>query len=243
MLIEVLGVKADLSPAAAIRSELASRLTYWSALQIAQGDFGSEVKKCGVDEACIGTILRNHGIELGVLVVANGTMSPGLISAALIGAGGSSEQEFWTAPVSSPAVVSEIADRVEKLLLGAGRVKGGRILVKLTPASAELSLVSSTNREAEALDRGTYVVPEGIYRAVARGEGLVPQSRELRAVVGQDTEVTIVLNAVEPVPIWHEWWLWTGLGVLAAGAATAIVLSQPTIECLCLSFEGTSCDC
>jgi hypothetical protein len=67
-------------------------------------------------------------------------------------------------------------------------------------------------------------LPAGDHAVTATHEGYGPASTHVVLVAGERKE--LVLDPIAPTPVYKRWWLWTTLGVVAAGAVvTAVTLT------------------
>ncbi|HEX6244318.1 MAG TPA: PEGA domain-containing protein [Polyangiales bacterium] len=135
----------------------------------------------------------------------------------------------------------------------------GTLRVRTQPAEA---LVSVDGISVTPAADGSMLLEVGDHVLEVRATGFVTQRRELQVRGGQDESVEIALAAIElqpeevaaaspaaqrPAsapgktarkPLYKQWWLWTAVGVVVAGAATgtAVALSSDKTT----SYEPTS---
>jgi hypothetical protein len=64
-------------------------------------------------------------------------------------------------------------------------------------------------------------LPAGDHAVTATHEGYGPASTHVVIVAGERRE--LVLDPIAPTPVYKRWWLWTTLGVVAAGAVVTAV--------------------
>lgn len=98
----------------------------------------------------------------------------------------------------------------------------GTLQLDVTPLDAEVRIDDVLHEGAGALRTYSLSVGEHIVRVGAEGFVAVRQSVDIAA--DRPTDVAVVLSAQdlgpveEPTPVWKSPWLWTGVGVGAAGA-------------------------
>lgn len=134
---------------------------------------------------------------------------------------------------SVKALDTELRVETEQLL---ARARGfvGRVAVRVDPGAAQV-LVDGLR--VDAGPGTTLVLPVGEHVVEVRAEEFHPERRRLRVRGGGTQQVVITLKrVVAPRPVPHDAprslyknpWLWTAVGVLAAGGAVgAALLFQP----------------
>lgn len=114
-------------------------------------------------------------------------------------------------------------------LLSMARGYVARYTITLVPKSARLTLDGS---EVALGPGGVLFVPVGSHTFEARAPSHRPLSRAIHVLGPGDATLSLILSRrpaeaeveAEETPLRRKWWLWTGLGVLAAGAAAGLVL-------------------
>jgi hypothetical protein len=112
-------------------------------------------------------------------------------------------------------------------LLSMARGYVARYTITLVPKNARLSLDGS---EVALGPGGVLFVPVGPHTFEARAPSYRPLSRAIHVLGPGDAALSLILTQraaqaeAEGTPLRRKWWLWTGLGVLAAGAAAGLVL-------------------
>ena len=75
----------------------------------------------------------------------------------------------------------------------------------------------------------------GGHQVVVTAPGYAPYRSELVVAAGQARELIVTLDLPPPPPgdtrpVYRRWWFWAGVGVLAAGAGTVLLLPEHTQE-------------
>lgn len=174
-------------------------------------------------------VVRVHGEPAGAEVRLRGVVVGRIpVSGALRANAGKAELE-----VSMDGYTSH---RATVDLPPGGAYEGHVRLVEVSPRGT-LMIRSSTERARVAIDGAPYgTVPYegrisvGSHRVRLTKDGYDPEEVVVDLVANQRREVD--LNLTRNMAIYERWWFWTGIGVLVAGAATAVVVAatRPSAE-------------
>jgi hypothetical protein len=193
--------------------------------------------RCGADESCIADELRSGQIDIGLVVVVNTEVAPGLVSMRAIDAASASTRAKGSGSLGAEG--AEVLRRLaSKLLDELGHREAAKLRI-VSEAAIEALAIEPPPLKQIAPDR--FFVAPGAHTIEAIGATKIT----IEARAGAETEVH--LTPVASPSIVESPWLWIAVGgaAIAAGAVTAaIVLAQPNDLCVCLGRPGDPCpDC
>ncbi len=198
------------------------------------------VKDCGPDVGCMASRMRRFRARLGLIVVLDRTLSPGVLSLQLVDTDlaqlvGDSLDELGR----STSALELISERAGALLEQAGYVESGRLVVAVDPPAAQIVVQGGPNPDLGSAN--VFTLRPGRYVVTAHHPGY--DSAESTVELTSGTHRQVELTLVEQTSVWESPWLWVGIGVAVAGGITAatIAATQPAPR-VCFSFEGRECD-
>jgi hypothetical protein len=188
----------------------------------------SRVADCGSDLACVGEILRRAGYSLALraVLVSAATDRP-LLTIELIDTTVSKRIGGSTVEIRGADPLVEIRTEAEQLLNDAGIGVGGRIVARVTPADADVQLLTGN-----ASDPGRpkqFTVPAGRYVVRARREGFEPKDAEVVVIAGREQAVGLELREIPGESLFSSPWFWIAAAgvVIAGGASATFVATRP----------------
>lgn len=197
------------------------------------------VADCGTDDGCIASKLRMFDARFGLVVVLSFELEPPVYRLQLLDTdlGRSVGERVGEAGAD---VLSDLTREADELLLEAGLVERGRVVVEVEPPDAQLVL-----RGGGAPDRGTpnvFTLEPGRYTIEAQAEG--HEAGRLDFEIKSGASQTVTLTLAEETSVWASPWLWIAIGaVVVGGTAAAVVVGQSPERCLCTTIDGRGCGC
>lgn len=198
------------------------------------------VRDCGSDVACIAGALRLARIDLGLRVIANFALEPPLLTFNLIDGQGERVIAETLAELDERPLGELLTAQTADLLHRGGYRPGGRIALSVRPIDAAVEIEPPASQRV--------VVRPGIYSVTASKEGFVPKTIDLNVTAGAEATAEITLEEVPPEPsILASPWLWTAVGVVVIGTATAVLVAtdpfskDPTTGTVCITTADGSC--
>lgn len=190
--------------------------------------------ECGADERCVAGELSAAGVELGILVVINTQLEPALLGVKLIDTRVLGVLAESVGQLPAELIAAELGPRTSVLFERTGHALAARLWVHVAPASASITVDGMPSSSASFVAPGRHVI-----EAAAAGYG--PASQSVEAIAGVETVVELAL--IEETRLVESPWLWAGIALVLAGAATAMVVATRSSErYVCGPFEGVDCD-
>jgi hypothetical protein len=205
-----------------------------------QDGLAERVRDCGPDTACIASRLRSFNARLGVVVVLNFQLAPPLVGVQLLDTDDVRELGRTSGELTTGEDLgNRLRAETSVLLDRAGFAEGGRLLVEVDPAAAQVVV---QGQEPDRATPNLFVLPAGRYPVSASLAGYEPASTEGVVESGRETRLKLALD--RSPSFLSSPWFWTAVGAVAVGAAVGAVLARPEPDtCFCF-FEGpeSSCD-
>lgn len=206
--------------------------------------------ECGSDSACVAAVLADAGATLGLRTIVNFAIEPPLVTVSWVGLHDEAARTPEIRQVEGGDWARAVAEAVDAVLLARGFEAGGRLVVRTEPPDLTVELLAP-ERGRRGADGAFRLLPG---RHLVRATDAAGRAVEGEAVITAKTSAELVLTlpaAGEAPPeggsILSKWWFWTGVGVLAAGAATAAVVATNPLGgdsgpgCVCITTPGGPC--
>lgn len=211
----------------------------------------TEAARCGSDEACVIRVLGEAGAELGLRVVTNFALEPPLVTVSLLSVDADVPARSAVRQADASGWARALEQACAQLLEEAGSQPAGRLVVRTEPADLTVEVLGPGPARREG--PGVFRVAPGRHRV--RAVDASGRAVDGAAVITahQTTELPLVLGpppaavAEDDGSVLGTWWFWTGVGVLAAGAATAaLIAADPfgggsTPGCVCVTTPAGPC--
>lgn len=217
-------------------------------LRLASGERGEvealaeEIRRCGAETECVKTRLGAAGVERAILIGGALERSPALLAAQLVDVEAGVIAQGLRELSGSPDVTDQMVDLIDELLDHGGAARAARLTISTAPPAAAVTLDPPAVPLALA---GTYRLPAGRYRLVARLDGFEGAEAEVTLIAGREETVAFHLQP-DDRSFASSPWFWAtvvGAAVLAGGAVIAVEAAQPD-RCLCLGTAREQCgDC
>ena len=205
-----------------------------------QSGLAGRVRDCGPDVQCIARRMRQFRARLGLIVVLDRSISPGVLSLQLIDTDlsqlvGETLDELH----GDGRPLGRMTAQTGHLLDRAGYIESGRLRVSVDPPAAQIRLQNGL--EPDLGSPNMFTLAPGRYTIMAEHPGFDPSEAQVDIQRGQEARVELRLD--ERTSVWASPWLWVTVGVVVAGAVTAgtLVATQPDAK-VCFSFPGRTCD-
>lgn len=228
---------------AALSEELARALAFRPGARLVRGEElfvldpageGGQLERCGSDVDCLSAALAPLGLGLAILIVANTELDPPRIAVRLIDPAGRRITAESHGKVDAAGLAQAVATRAAEVLDAVGLTEAGRLRVDTGAEPVELQLEPPP---IASFPGGHWVAPGRQRIVVSRGEQRV--DREVTVAAREDRTVSIVLE--DNRSLVESPWLWIAIGLVVAGAATAVAVSASGGTDVCLGPPGADC--
>lgn len=190
--------------------------------------------ECGADERCVAAELSAAGVELGILVVINTQLVPALLGLKILDTRARGVLAESVGQLPAEQISAELGARAAVLFERTGHGLAARLSVRVTPANAAITVDGLPSSAALFVAPGKHVID-------ATAPDHRPASASVEAIAGLETAVELALEKEEHLA--ESPWLWAGIALVLAGAATAMVVATRSTErYVCGPFDGVDCD-
>ncbi len=199
------------------------------------------IADCGPDAGCIASKLRMFDARYGLVVVLSFELSPPIFSLQLLDTDSGRMVGEQVGDVGSRAnPMARLFGKADALLVAAGFVKSGRVVIEVEPKRAQLRLTQGI--EPDLGTANVFTLAPGHYTAEGLLEGHHRATVDFEVHSGASKTVQLVLK--EDSSILSSPWLWIAVGaVVVGGSAAAIAVSQNPAPCVCTTLNGVGCAC
>ena len=209
------------------------------AIDVLAGARQQQLRDCGPDASCVGAILRDAGVAVGLLVVVNTRVSPPVIAVRAV-VEGTVRAEHIDSRVSIEQPLADAITRTVGVVLDAlDHPEWAQLSVDAAPLDAEIRV-----EPPGALWRTPLValLRPGSWTLHAQAPGHRPSDQRFDVRAGEDRAMSVVLEA--ETPWWQSPWFWGAVGIAVAGgvALTAAAGSEGD-RCVCVGHSLAPCGC
>jgi hypothetical protein len=178
--------------------------------------FDEGVRGCGASTDCIGRVARSASLTHVIVVVANFATDPPIVGVELVPAdpGGNSANEVITVSgIHASKIAESVSEAVIRILSALGLEKCGRVVVKVSPEDARVSVSGMPSAG------GVWTLDAGVHPVVAARDGYEAHAGEVAVKAGEVTPVTLILEPERP--FYTSPWFWAAVGAVAVAGGTA----------------------
>jgi hypothetical protein len=206
------------------------------------GALANRALACGQDTACIGAQLEPFQADLGLVVVIDVEITPPLLSLILIDTKKREVVDEHYAQVEGDreALFSRLRAESGAMLDRRGYARSGRLLVRTTPAKAEVKIAG---QRADIGTPNQFTLPPGTYAVEASAEGYEAASGNAVVTSGATTELPLSLAPMTSF-LDSPWpWIVGATVVVGAAVAVGVAAGSTTEACVCFVTADVACAC
>jgi hypothetical protein len=209
--------------------------------EMSETNLDDQLRDCGSDARCMSSRLREAGVDLGLMVVADLGLKPPIVTTRVIDSRTERVLVNAIADLAKDSLKNVVRGEVARALESAGHPIGGRVTIETSPPNALVAI--DGGRGLEPGPTNSFILAPGRYDVRATEDGYVPTSTRARVVSGEETRIWLRLDASSG--LLGSPWFWTAIVAALAAGGTALFFATRHVDQprpLCQTRDPSACE-